>query len=87
MKNSRTVLAFIFPVCLILSSCTQGPTDVSSEIKEANKVFTETFSIGDANALAQYYTSNAKLYPSNSEIIEGREAIEEYWNVAINMGV
>lgn len=87
MKNSRTVLAFIFPVCLILSSCTQGPTDISSEIKEANKAFTETFSIGDANALAQYYTSNAKLYPSNSEIIEGREAIEEYWNVAINMGV
>ena len=73
MKNKTTFinsLAFFFFVCLIFNSCTQGPLDVTSEITEANKGFMEAFNNGDANALAKNYTSNAKLFPSNSDVIE-----------------
>ena len=90
MKNKTTFinsLAFFFFVCLIFNSCTQGPIDVTSEITEANKGFMEAFNNGDANALAKTYTSNAKLYPPNSDVIEGQEAIEGFWNTAMNMGI
>ncbi len=90
MENKTTFtnsLAFFFLVCLIFNSCTQGPTDVTSEITEANKGFMEAFNNGDANALAKYYTIDAKLYPSNSDVIEGQEAIEGFWNAAMNMGI
>jgi len=90
MNNNKTVidsLAFLFLVCLIFSSCTQGPIDVTNEIMEANKGFMEAFNSGDAKTLAQKYTSNAKLYPSNSDVIEGQEAIEEFWSAVISMGI
>ena len=47
----------------------------------------ETFNSGDANALAMKYTTNAKLYPSNSDVIEGQKAIEKFWKVAMNTGI
>ena len=90
MKNKTTFLknlAFFFLICFLFNSCTQGPIDVTGEITEANKGFMEAFNNGDANALAMNYTSNAKLYPPNSDIIEGQEAIEEFWNGVMNMGI
>ena len=90
MKNKATMTGsfiFLFLVCLIFNSCTQAPIDVTSEITEANKGFMEAFNNGDANALAQNYTSNAKLYPSNSDVIEGQEAIEGFWNAVMTMGI
>ncbi len=47
----------------------------------------EAFNNGDANALSKNYTSNAKLFPSNSDIIEGQEAIEGFWNAVMSMGI
>lgn len=87
MKKLTQIAGILFLVFLIISSCTQKPKDVSNEIKEANKVFMEAFNSGNANAVAMHYTSNAKLYPSNSNIIEGQEAIEGFWNSALNMGI
>jgi len=76
----------VFFACLLLSSCTQGPIDVTDEIKEANKSFMESYNSGDLEALAQHYTENAKLLPSNSEVVQGREAIEALWSGALEMG-
>jgi uncharacterized protein (TIGR02246 family) len=64
-----------------------GPLDVTSDIAQANKEFMAAFSNGDANALAQLYTNNARLYPSNSDVIEGQKAIEEFWHAVMNAGV
>jgi len=55
--NNKTVfdsLAFLFLVCLIFSSSTQGPIDVTNEIMEANKGFMEAFNSGDAKTLASF---------------------------------
>ena len=90
MKNRTTFFnsfTFIFLVFLLFNSCTQRSIDATSEIEEANKGFMEAFNSGDANALAMKYTTNAKLYPSNSDVVEGQEAIEEFWNATMNMGI
>ncbi|MEN8187294.1 MAG: DUF4440 domain-containing protein [Bacteroidota bacterium] len=90
MKNKTTIttiLAFFLFVSLIFTSCTQTPIDVTGEISEANKGFMESFNKGDANALAMNYTTNAKLFPSNSDVIKGQKAIEGFWGGVMDMGI
>jgi ketosteroid isomerase-like protein len=90
MKNKKTLLCCLAIISFLLftfSRCAQGPTDVSSEITQVNEGFMDAFNSGDAKALASNYTENAKLYPSNSDVIEGPEAIEGFWNAVMKMGI
>lgn len=90
MKNKSTftgclvIIAFLF---LTFSRCTQKPIDIKGEITVVNKGFVEAFDKGDAKALVSNYTANAKLYPSNSDVIEGPEAIEGFWGAVMKMGI
>lgn len=47
-------------------------------IREYEKTFYE----GDYQAMASVYTADAKLLIEDGEIIEGRQAIEDFWKVA-----
>jgi len=89
MKNIKPVkiLSIVSAFLLILSSCTQGPVDVKTEIQDANKAFVEAFNNQDAAALAQAYTTDAKVFPPNSDVIQGTEGIEALWSGAFNMGI
>lgn len=44
-------------------------------------------STADTGTLPGLYTSDAKLFPANSDIIEGQEAIGGFWKAALNMGI
>jgi len=72
------LVALIF-AGLFISSCSQGPKDVTAEIQNANDVFMETFRSGDADAMTDLYTSDGVLYPSNSEPLRGSENIKTFW--------
>jgi uncharacterized protein (TIGR02246 family) len=72
---------------MISGSCTKGPTDVTNEIKEANGVFMTAVSSADINTLTGLYTSDAKLFPANSEVVEGPEAITGFWTAVMKMGI
>ena len=87
--KQRTLLQILVGLAIFLFtvSCNQQPFDVSNEISEANKAFMESFNSGDMAAVALNYTEGAKLFPANSEIIEGRETIEAFWGGAAEMGV
>lgn len=90
MKNLAKMissLAFILLGAMIFSNCTQGPKDVTEEITKINKEFMEAFNSGDAHAVATKYTLQGKLYPTNSDVIKGIEAIEGFWNSAMEMGI
>ena len=87
MKRSTIYLSVFFIAFLIFNSCAPQPKDVSSEIKEANKKFMEAFNAADANAVAMCYTDDAKLFPANSDIIEGNDAINKFWGGAMGMGI
>jgi len=90
MKKKSTfigILAFGSFLFLTLSQCMQGPKDVSSEITTVNNGFIESFNQGDAKTLTSNYTTDAKLYPSNSDVVTGVEAIEGFWNAVMKMGI
>lgn len=62
-------------------------TDVTGEIVLCNDKFVEAFNNGDAKGVAMNYLENAKIMPSNSEVIQGLEGIEAFWKGAMEMGL
>ncbi|MBL1275702.1 MAG: DUF4440 domain-containing protein [Ectothiorhodospiraceae bacterium] len=49
--------------------------------------FESTFSRGDTADLAEFYTDNGMLLPAGSDFIQGKQDIEAYWQLAIEMGI
>ncbi|AKQ44951.1 hypothetical protein TH63_03805 [Rufibacter radiotolerans] len=62
-------------------------TDLTEEIKSLNSKFVHLFSQGDAAGVADLYTITALLMPAGHEALKGREAICQYWQSALDMGV
>ena len=87
-KMKRTLfnfglLAALFTAAFLISSCTQPPVDVTMEIDEANQAFLDIRKSGDPEAMSMLYTSDAKLFPANGTLIDGREAIKAYWRESL----
>lgn len=87
----RTVPLFL--ALLAMSGCTDSvdtmQTDVSAskmELGQMNRDFAAALNAKDANAAAALYAEDAVLIPPGESIVQGREAIEEYWRGAIESG-
>ena len=85
-NHSITSAFALIVAVLFISSCT-SMLDYTDEIIAANEMFMEHFNNGDAASLAHCYTEDAQLLPTNSEIITGHEAIQEFWQGGMDMGV
>ena len=64
-----------------------GVHEARVAIEAANTKFSEAFARGDAKSLAAMYTSDAIVFPPDSEMIRGNEAIGEFWKATRNSGV
>ena len=49
--------------------------------------FMAAFSRGDAAGAAAVYTADAQVLPPNSDVITGQQAIQTFWQSAMDMGV
>ena len=49
------------------------------KILEGTRAFSKAYIDGDYDAIANAYTADAKIFPNNTPIIEGREAIKKRW--------
>jgi len=65
---------------------TQTP-DIHSAIHALIENIESTFSRGDAAAIADIYTNNGMLLPPESDLVQGKQDIEAFWQVAIDMGI
>lgn len=61
--------------------------DVRAAIESANQQFVAALSRGDAAGIVALYTSSAQLFPANSEIVSGQQAIEQFWQGAVKAGI
>ena len=52
-----------------------------------NRQFEAAFASGDAAGCAAVYTEDAKIMPPDSPMVTGRQAGQEVWQGAIDMGV
>jgi uncharacterized protein (TIGR02246 family) len=72
-------------VALVVSPCVAQTA--ADEIEKAEQQYLKAINDGDATALAGMSTERAILLPPNSEMIEGREAIKEYWRSVFAAGL
>lgn len=95
--STGRVVALMVALCSIPSigstaaaaSKEQGGTvdEARAAIEAANAEFSQAFARGDAKALAAMYTSDAILFPPDSDMIRGNEAIGEFWKATRDGGV
>jgi uncharacterized protein (TIGR02246 family) len=61
--------------------------DIRNDIRTADDAFENQFRQGDAAGLAELYTDDGMLMPAGSESIRGKQAIREFWQGAMDMGI
>ena len=61
--------------------------DVRQAVEAGNAKWMAAFNRGDAAAVAALYTDDATLMPPNSEIVEGRQGVLDFWQGAIQNGL
>ena len=61
--------------------------DTKSEIEAVNKQMISAFNKGDFDAVAGFYTPNAQLLQPHALILNGTQAIREFWQGAIEAGM
>lgn len=77
----NTSETFSFPTWTI--SCKKRVPKSAEEIILRNaKAFSEAYMNADADAISKCYTEDAKIFPGNSDIVAGRQAIKERWKFA-----
>ena len=62
-------------------------TKVREAIEAANAKFMATFNSGDAAGVAALYTEEGQLLPPNAGFMKGKEAIQAFWQGAMDMGI
>jgi uncharacterized protein (TIGR02246 family) len=72
---------------LVIAASPSFAQALSGEIDAANARFEQAFNRGDAAAIAQMYTEKATVLPRESDIVTGREAIQAFWQGAIQSGI
>ena len=60
---------------------------VRSAIEKGNKEFATLFAHGNGQKVAALYTATAEVFPPNSDVVRGREAIGKFWQGAMDAGV
>lgn len=70
-----------------MATLTQTASDVLEEIRSANQNFEKTFARGDAQGMASLYTSDGVLLPPGAGIQEGANAIQNFWQMVMDMGI
>jgi uncharacterized protein (TIGR02246 family) len=62
-------------------------TNISNDIRMANDAFEKNFRQGNAAGIAELYTNNGMLLPAGSDFVQGKEAIRDFWQGAMSMGI
>jgi len=60
---------------------------IRQEIEERNREFVAAFNRGDAAGVAANYTEDALVLPPGAPMVRGRQAIEQFWQSIMGMGV
>lgn len=82
MKRLFTILALgiLLPTALVAG-------DARTHIDETMVKFVAAFNAGDGASVANLYTEDAALFPPGAERIDGRSAIQTFWQGAIDSGM
>lgn len=80
----RRLLVTLLILCA--ASFAEAQQSVRTSIEANTRQFIQAFNKGDAAAVANMYTMDARVLPPNGEMVEGRANIQKFWQEAITAG-
>ena len=86
MKITRLFFTVVFLAYLWLTPAAFAD-GVKAAIKAANVQFSAAAAKGDGAALAALYSPDGQVMPAGSDPIRGAEAIQKFWQGALDSGV
>jgi uncharacterized protein (TIGR02246 family) len=86
MKITRLFCTVVFLACMCLTPAAFAG-GVKSAIEAANAQFSAAAAKGDGAALAALYSPDGQVMPAGSDPIRGAEAIQRFWQGALDSGV
>jgi uncharacterized protein (TIGR02246 family) len=86
MKISGRFFTVVSLACICLTPAAFA-NDVKDAIEAANAQFSAAAAKGDGAALAAMYSPDGQVMPASSDPIRGAEAIQKFWQGALNSGV
>lgn len=72
---------------LALTATTAASAGAREDIEAALKTFAAAYNAGDGATVAQLYAEDAALLPPGEARVDGRAAIQAYWQGAIDGGI
>jgi uncharacterized protein (TIGR02246 family) len=61
--------------------------EAEAAIRANNQKFSEAFASGNAAGVASLYTEGARLMPPDAPMVSGTEAVRQFWDGAMGMGI
>jgi uncharacterized protein (TIGR02246 family) len=89
-RNQMKINRLICVVALLVSVCQIPAAYADSNkaaIEAANGEFSAAAAKGDGAAMAALYSSDAQVMPAGSDPIRGTEAIQKFWQGALDSGI
>lgn len=80
----RTHLTPLLLAAVLVLPATASGQDAEAALEEIPKAWQAAYNAGDAAALAALYAEDAMLLPPGSEPVEGREAIQAFWQATMD---
>jgi uncharacterized protein (TIGR02246 family) len=93
MKSRFILAACVCLVSLPFVSLNGAPgtgedmAQIRSAVDAGNLKFGEAVRKGDAAAIAALYSDDATILPPDSEMIQGKQAIQAFWDGGLNSGI
>jgi uncharacterized protein (TIGR02246 family) len=84
---THRLASFAFLVLLLSAGMARAQSDVRAAIEAANAQWMAKFHQADSAGLAALYTANGQLFPANSNIVSGTQAIARFWQGAFDAGI
>ena len=76
-----TLISFLFLSCSIYSQSFQGNKEDIEMILSNIKDFSNSVMNSDYQSIGMAYTIDAKIFPNNTDILQGRDTIIKYWTL------
>ena len=85
MQQLKKITLFLFALSLSISANSQSYTGKQKDIQQILKnidAFSQAYMNGDAETIANAYTTDGKIFPNRTDIISGTNDLKKYWTLS-----
>lgn len=80
-RTLAALLLGLLAACSVSVRTTRSAAEEAGQIQALSRSFSDAYVRGDVEAMVSLYTPDAVIFPGNSEMLRGADAIRRYWTL------